>query len=245
MVSIVTCVSHTLNSTRCVPDYIHTTAALTAGNIYMLSRFADLLRLSNYTAFPISPTNLTLGASAGLSALQAKLASGGPWACLYPNGSLVVVRHVMDFAYISTLIGSEINASLAAEMCAFVNKELIALPWMRALSLSDPEAPIARPDHGSDGAYPAWPAMTASGLVMCQNWSSTVEMLRSIAFVTQQGVIGQAVQLPNTPDSDGCSAPFKTNIGYTRYTALAGGAFADVIVNNLFGAFSNQVLSGT
>lgn len=222
-----------------MPNYIHVTAALSAGNVYMLYRFADLLRLANFTAFPRSPTNLTALAAAGTSALFATLYAGGPWGCLYPNGSLVVVRHVIDFAYVSTLLGEALPPDMANEMCAFATQELMALPWMRALSLSDPEAPIARPDHGSDGAYPAWPAMTASGLVISQNWSRTAAFLRAVAPVTMQGAVGQAEQLPNTPGSEGLSAPFKTNLGYTRYTALAGGAFADAVIAKLFGLFSS------
>lgn len=213
----------------------------------MLYRFADLLRVTNYTAFPYSPTNLTLLAAAGQAALFSSLylSDQGYFGCLYPNGSLIPVQHVMDFVYVSTLLDEALPAPIAASMIGFVNSKLVALPWMRALSLSDPEAPIARPDHGSDGAYPAWPALTAAGLSISGNYSATTAFLSGVAPVMWQGPIGQAEQLPNTPGSTGYTAPFKTNIGWTRYTALAGGAFADVIINVLFGLYSPHAPSGS
>lgn len=212
----------------------------------MLYRLADLLKITNFS-FPYTPTELTLLASGGQAALLGKLYAGnGVWGCLYPNGSIITVRHVIDFVYVSTLLGSAaLPSEIADAMCAFVDIELAALPWMRALSLSDPEAPIARPDHGSDGAYPAWPALTAAGLAIGSNLSRTTGFLRALSPVMLQGPIGQAVQLPNTPDSEGFTAPFKTNIGYTRYVALAGGSFSDVIINTLFGLFSPQMPVGT
>lgn len=70
----------------------------------------------------------------------------------------------MDYVYVSQFLGvnrsadvggrSYIPPSIAAEMGAFVDRELLALPWMRALSLKDPAAPFSnRSDHGPSGAY--------------------------------------------------------------------------------------------
>lgn len=182
--------------------------------------------------------------SSGFAALNAELYAGdGVWGCKYPNGSLVVVRHVIDFVYISNMIGSMLSDDVAAEMAEFVQRELIVPEWMRALSLSDPIAPISRPDHGSSGAYPAWPAMTVAGLAMAStsrqgNWSLAADFLRSVSATMLQGVIGQANQLPGTPGGENFTTPFKTQLGYTRYTALAGGAFADLILTQFFGVFS-------
>ena len=46
-------------------------------------------------------------------------------------------------------------------MKSFVTAELLDADWMRALSMTDSEAPVPRPDHGTLGAYAAWPALTA------------------------------------------------------------------------------------
>ena len=77
------------------------------------------------------------------------------------------VRHVMDYVYVTQFLGVNRSSSsssggrpayippgVAAEMGAFVARELLALPWMRALSLRDPAAPFSnRSDHGPSGAY--------------------------------------------------------------------------------------------
>lgn len=136
-----------------------------------------------------------------------------------------------------------LSDDVSAQMVSFVQRELLVAEWMRALSLSDSIAPIARPDHGSSGAYPAWPAMTVEGLAMASsaregNWSLASDFLRSVSATMLQGAIGQANQLPGTPGGENYTAPFKTQLGYTRYTALAGGAFADLIMTQFFGVFS-------
>lgn len=102
--------------------------------MYVLLRLADLLRLTNAT-FPLTPTHLTTLALADRAALLSSLyAGGGVWGC-----PLVVVRHVMDFfVYVATLLGAQaLPAAIADAMCAFVDAKLAALPWMRALSLSN------------------------------------------------------------------------------------------------------------
>jgi hypothetical protein len=174
-------------------------------------------------------------ADQGVSALVGKLYAGqGTWGCLYPNGSLITVRHVIDFAYISNLLQpGDIPLEIASQMAAFVFRELIASEWMRALSLSDVIAPVSRPDHGSDGAYPAWPAMTAYGLSVLANQTAALNFVRSCSRTMRQGPIGQANQLPGTPGGEAYTQPFKTNLGFTRYTALAGGAFAELVLSNV------------
>jgi hypothetical protein len=74
----------------------------------------------------------------------------------------------MDYSYVSYFLGVNrtdvtpahrpsaryIPPGVAAEMGAFAARELLELPWMRALSLHDPAAPFSnRSDHGPSGAY--------------------------------------------------------------------------------------------
>jgi hypothetical protein len=210
----------------------------------MFSRSAAWLSLLNYSLPNITSPQLVSMASSGFSAFLSQLyAGGGVWGCKYPNGSLITVRHVIDFAYITNLIGDLIPDSVASDMVDFVQRELIVPQWMRALSLSDSVAPVSRPDHGTSGAYPAWPAMTSTGLAMASatrqgNWSLAADVLRSVSQTMLQGPIGQANQLPGTPGGANFTLPFKTQLGYTRYTALAGGAFADLVLTQFFGVFN-------
>jgi hypothetical protein len=74
----------------------------------MFSRAASWLSLLNYSLPNITVQQLVTMTSSGFEALSAQLYAGdGVWGCKYPNGSLVVVRHVIDFVYISNLIGKK------------------------------------------------------------------------------------------------------------------------------------------
>ena len=72
---------------------------------------------------------------------------------------------VMDYTYVSLYLGVEgpgqagyISAAVAEEMAAFVKQSLLVPHWMRALSLTDPAAPLSnRSDHGPSGSYIGWP----------------------------------------------------------------------------------------
>jgi hypothetical protein len=66
---------------------------------------------------------------------------------------------------------------------------------MRALSLKDSEAPVDRPDHGSTGAYEAWPALTAQTFARFGDYASALTQLGTFSGVTSQGPFGQAHQL--------------------------------------------------
>ena len=97
-----------------------------------------------------------------------------------------------------------------------------------------------RPDHGSNGAYPSWPAFATEALCYLDgNCSSALKVLASFAPNTYEGPFGQAVgapQLPTppyTPFNDEMS--YKPIAGVNRYIAIEGGSFFDAIVRGFFG----------
>ena len=97
-----------------------------------------------------------------------------------------------------------------------------------------------RPDHGSNGAYPSWPAFAAEALCYLDgNCSSAFEILSSFALNTWEGPFGQAHGAPQlstppyTPFNDEPS--YKPSAGSMRYIAIEGGSFFDAIVRGLFG----------
>jgi hypothetical protein len=100
----------------------------------------------------------------------------GGWCAVLDTktGARTEVRHIVDFAYSTYGFCSPrwqpcaFNASVAAQMSDFFARQLV-LPggaWARALSTLDGAAPVSRPDHGSTGAYAAWPAMARSQMAL-------------------------------------------------------------------------------
>ena len=74
------------------------------------------------------------------------------------------------------------------------------------------------------------------------NWSAALRFLRGTALVAHLGPYGQATELPGYPPVTGQPLPpgappqpFKTRRGLTRFTADAGGSFAEVTVRSVFG----------
>jgi len=60
-----------------------------------------------------------------------------------------------------------------------------------------PTCAAGRPDHGSDGAYPSWPAFALEALCYVDgNCSSAFEIMGTFAQATWEGPFGQAHQVP-------------------------------------------------
>ena len=97
-----------------------------------------------------------------------------------------------------------------------------------------------RPDHGSNGAYPSWPAFALEALCYLDgNCSAAFDIMGTFADNTLEGPFGQAHEVPQlsvppyTP-FDGERA-FKPVAGATRYIAIEGGSFFDAILRGFFG----------
>ena len=95
-----------------------------------------------------------------------------------------------------------------------------------------------REDHGTTGAYTAWPALATEALCYIEgNCSSAFAVMASFAPNTWQGAFGQANAVPQlqsspyTPYND--EPAFKPND--RRYLNMAVGAFVDAVVRGFFG----------
>src|SRR5712691_281710 len=182
-----------INLLEVLPQYTNQVASLNAGNVWLMRQVADL---QNRSGNPAEASTLTTLAANLLPNLLALYVSGqGVWNCRHSNGTLVPVRTVVDFCIGSNAVAGDLSQTQRNEMKAFVANELLDGNWMRALSLSDSEAPVDRPDHGSAGAYESWPALTAQTFARFGDYASALTQLVAFSGVTSQGPFGQAHQL--------------------------------------------------
>src|SRR5260370_30156088 len=103
----------------------------------------------------------------------------GVWASLHRDGSRVEMRHCYDFATVGRFMASDLSAKVRGEMVGFVKRELLTERWMRAQSKLDVAAATSdRPDHGSMGAYDAWPAVTQDAMCALGYWEVAITFPR-------------------------------------------------------------------
>ncbi len=206
---------------------------------------ADAMAAEAIARLYVAQTNVTGGgggaAAEGAGAPPPPGDVGGWWAALdTASGNATEVRHVIDLGYTSLGFCNAgrgwpcaLAGARAAQMADFALRQLI-LPsgaWMRALSLNDSLHRVDRPDHGTSGAYDAWPAMTFEALtVLAGGFDASIQFLTGVAGVAREGPLGQAHEV--TPDGAGA---YKTSNGWTRYVANNGGAFVEVVLRTLFG----------
>jgi concanavalin A-like lectin/glucanase superfamily protein len=181
-----------------VPRYVNQVPSLNAANVWMLRQVADLRtrRGEDDVAAQLRAEADDLAARV----LALYVPGQGVWQTVHDDGSRVTVRHVYDFDTIGRLLSDDLTPAMRAEMTAFVTGELIDGGWMRALSLSDPDAANSlRPDHGSNGAYDAWPALAAGALARFGDYASALGLLRSLAGVGAEGPFAQSHELVPEP----------------------------------------------
>ena len=117
----------------------------------------------------------------------------GVWASLHRDGSRVEMRHCYDFATVGCFMASDLPANVRGEMVDFVKRELLTQRWMRAQSKLDVAAATSdRPDHGSMGAYDAWPAVTVDAMCALGYWDDAIPFLRRTQAAIYEGVYAQA-----------------------------------------------------
>jgi hypothetical protein len=235
---------------ECVPTYIHVTAGLQGGNSFMALDLADLRQAQgNITrsqelkerALQIGIETIQTLFVSNTSGKRGGNSSGdiGGWFSVFDTSTKgsVEVRHIVDFAYLPFGLCSPrwppcaLNSTVAEQMSDFFIKQLV-IPsgaWTRALSLLDDAAPVERPDHGSTGAYAAWPAMAFDALTSLSGFTKSLEYLSNIRGA-DEGPFGQAHGIT----SDGSSV-FKTTGGCNRYIANNGASFAESVLRVIFG----------
>lgn len=216
------------NLLECSPAYVNMVPSLNAAQV-------GLMRDAASVAAPEKRDALLEDADRLAQAVLAQYVPGdGVWLTKHRDGSTVANRHVYDYLTIGLSMTQDLDAKHRAEMTAFVNRELLADGWIRAMSLSDPHAAESdRPDHGPKGAYPGWPALAGLTMAKFGQFDSMMSLIHRCEAATWQGPYPQGFELLQVPGTDrwipriarrGCD-----------YNESCGAAFAETVIAGLFG----------
>jgi hypothetical protein len=222
------------NLLECVPTYIHKVPSFNAADVWMMREFAGILQ---EVGEPEEARQMRAEAETMAKAVMNLYVPGtGVWASLHRDGSRVEMRHCYDFATVGRFMAGDLPASVRGEMVGFVKRELLAQRWMRAQSMLDVAAATSdRPDHGSMGAYDAWPAVTVDAMCALGYWDDAIPFLRRTQAAIYEGVYAQAREFygPTRRQDD---APVRiAQRGGCMRECTGGGAFAETIIGTLFG----------
>jgi hypothetical protein len=216
------------NLLETVPTYINRVPSLNAANVWMMRSMARI-RTARGEADQARELN-QLADKLAKEVLDLYVDGQGFWACELPYAKKVEVRHCIDFFTTIAAMENELGPRRIEEMIAFVNRELWTPEWLYALSPRDGAArESTRPDHGSTGAYDAWPALTAEAFFKTGRKVEALERLRSVESATREGPFGQAHYVATK------AYPVRKALELQDYFESASGAFAEVIVRTIFG----------
>jgi hypothetical protein len=222
------------NLLECVPTYIHKVPSFNAADVWMMREFAGILQA---VGEPDEARQMYAEADAMAKAVMTLYVPGtGVWASLHRDGGRVEMRHCYDFATVGRLMAGDLSANVRGEMVGFVKRELLAQRWMRAQSMLDLAAAVSdRPDHGSMGAYDAWPAVTVDAMCALGYWEDAIPFLRRTQAAIYEGVYAQAHEFYG-PTRGQYDAPVRIaqREGCMR-ECTGGGAFAETVIGTLFG----------
>jgi hypothetical protein len=135
-------------------------------------------------------------------------------------------------------MGQDLSDDQKREMAHFFWSQLASKKWMRALASSDPDATWnVRPDHSCLGAYAAWPAMCAKGLLKIDNPATAASWLSEVAKAGNQGPIGQAHFTEDiVPPLHGGACKASEDAPYIEdWCCIAGGTFTELVIDSIFG----------
>jgi hypothetical protein len=222
------------NLLECVPTYIHKVPSFNAADVWMMREFAGVLQAVGEQD---EAREMLAEADAMVKAVMTLYVPGkGVWVSLHRDGSRVEMRHCYDFATVGRLMAGDLPANVRAEMVGFVKRELLDEKWMRAQSMLDVAAAVSdRPDHGSMGAYDAWPAVTVDAMCALGYWDDAIKFLRRTEAAIYEGVYAQAHEFYG-PTRSQYDAPVRIaqREGCMR-ECTGGGAFAETVIGTLFG----------
>ena len=230
------------NLLECVSTYTHKVASFNAANVWSGRTVAAMLRLvgRDDEASELETT------AAGLSdAVQELYVDGeGYFACRQPDGSLVSVRHCLDFFTVLQCMPDALSDAQVGEMIAFFRRELKTTRWMHALSPLDPDAAFSsRTDHQDEGAYTTWPAYSLEVLLQTGNTDLALEWIGvgggpGLVDVTRQGPFGQAYTHGDEGSPTVAGMPAKAPMEFPHIekpVLLPGGKYAQVVIEALAG----------
>jgi len=178
---------------ECVSTYAHVVAGLNAGAVWMLRRLGEM---NQKTGDKENADAMEAEADALAAAILDNLyvADKGTFRAMNPDGSACEVRHCWDTGMVLFCMADELPREVVREMVSFFKKELMTPGWIRALSPLDRDAATSgnRADHQFNGAYGAWPAQVAIGLLRVGERHLVREWLSGLARTARQGPFGQA-----------------------------------------------------
>ena len=222
------------NLLECAPAYIHCVPSVNAQNVWMMRRAAQWHAVHGGAA---RAKELQDKAAAILPAVLGLYKPGaGVWNAYHMDGTLVELRHCVDFIYAGDALRGDLTAAHKTEMIAFVKRELLTRDWMRAMSRQDAAAARSdRPDHGPMGAFDGWIPLTVGTMWRLGDPGGAYEFYRRTAVVTKEGPVAQAREFygPNKKEYD---APVRVAMrGGCMKECISGASFADVVINTFFG----------
>ncbi|MDQ1443992.1 MAG: hypothetical protein QOI20_456 [Acidimicrobiaceae bacterium] len=224
------------NLLECVSTYIAEVASLNAANAFNLRFAAEVARMLGR---PDKAHGYEAEARQLVTDLQKLYAPGhGFWNARLADGRLVPVRHCYDFFTVLNTIAEDLSPTQHAEMTTFFKRELRTPTWMHALSCEDADAMSGvRPDHQWTGAYTAWPAQALSALYRVGQADLAFEWMKGLAASANQGPFGQAhfAETVIEPDAGGARKSSANLPFICDWACSAGGAWASVIIESLFG----------
>ncbi|MFH1851767.1 MAG: hypothetical protein ABIA75_05430 [Candidatus Neomarinimicrobiota bacterium] len=224
------------NLLECVSTYIHQVASLNAGNVFNLRFLAGLLEARGEKSAAVQLRSEAQDLLRKVQSLY--VPGGGYWKALHPGGEAVEVRHCYDFITTLNTIADDLTNGQKREMARYFREELQTEVWMRALSPRDQDAIFSiRPDHQWNGAYPAWPAQTASGLYRLGETELAFNWLQGLAASANQGPFGQAhFTEQSAPREAGGALKCPPNMPYiTDWAVSSGGCWVSLIIESIFG----------
>ena len=216
------------NILECGPKYVNMIPSLNGAHVGLMRLAAQLLPKDEAEA-------LRADAELLAKAVLAQYVPGdGVWRTKHRDGSTVISRHVYDYVNIGLWMTDDLSPQKKKEMTGFVNRELLADGWIRAMSLSDEAASISdRPDHGPKGSYCAWPAMAAQTMAKFGQFTDMENLLERCEGATWQGPFPQAFELLQVPGTDHWIP--RISLRGADYNETSGTAFAETVIHGLFG----------
>jgi len=224
------------NLLECVASYTHEVAGFNAANVLNLRSTAALLELGGNNG---QAARLLRDADDALTEILKLYIDGeGCWHARHPGDRLVPVRHAFDLLTVLNTIPDSLSAKQRSEMVRFFTDELQTPTWMHAMSPRDADVMSdVRPDHQWTGAYVAWPAETATGLLRIGETELVARWIEGLARTAGQGPFGQAHFAETIIPADGGGArkapsdfPFLTD-----WACAGGGAWTRLVLEGVFG----------
>jgi hypothetical protein len=225
------------NLLEVVGTYLHEVAGMNAGNVSSMRFVAELRERRGQTNRAARLRNEATDLAARINRLL-YVQGKGWWRCGQPDGSFNQVRHCYDFLAILDNMSQDLSDSQTREMAQFFWSQLASKKWMRALATSDPDATWnVRPDHSCLGAYAAWPAMCAKGLLKIDNPAAVATWLSEVSKAGNQGPIGQAHFTEDVvPPLRGGACKASEDAPYIEdWCCIAGGTFTELVIDSIFG----------